>query len=160
MNNSLVFRGEMQLLRWSETSNAGATVTFQLAEPAELERFKTMTLAKRGMAGQRLAVMMAEIGDDEQPIEQPKEEQKEEPELKGGALAKWVSMRCNEPEFWRFLGKLGHTVTNSKEAAEAVRRICNVQSRKEFDTDPAAEQRFHERIRIPFGRFLRGQNVP
>jgi hypothetical protein len=94
------------------------------------------------------------------PPDTPAPAPAEPTEDRGGALAQWVAMRCNEEEFWRFLGKLGHAVTNGKEAAEAVRRICNVQSRKEFDTDPAAEQRFHERIRIPFGRFLRGQNVP
>jgi hypothetical protein len=62
------FAFEAQLLRWTESSNGGATVVLQLSDADDLTIFKTMTLAKRGVVGQRLAVAVAEIGDDEQLV--------------------------------------------------------------------------------------------
>lgn len=62
------FRGEMMLAGWSESHNGGAKVTFWLSDPSELDAFRAMTCRKGNTAGQRFAVMMVEIGDDEQPI--------------------------------------------------------------------------------------------
>lgn len=64
----IAFHGEVQLLRWSETSTNGATITLALADPADLERFKLMTLKKGQQAGQRLMAVMVEIGEDERPV--------------------------------------------------------------------------------------------
>lgn len=72
MNNDteaiIAFRGEVQLLRWSETSNGGATITLALSDPSDLENFKLMTLKKGQQAGQRLMAVMVELGDDEKPV--------------------------------------------------------------------------------------------
>lgn len=62
------FTLEAMLLKWTESSSGGATVVLQLADADDLAIFKTMTLAKRGVAGQRLEVTIAEIGDDEKPV--------------------------------------------------------------------------------------------
>lgn len=67
----IAFNAEVQLLRWSDTSNGGATITLALADHADLEIFKLMTIKKGQQAGQRLACVMVEIGDDEQAVEQP-----------------------------------------------------------------------------------------
>jgi hypothetical protein len=63
-------------------------------------------------------------------------------------LSTWVALRCREPLFQRFLGAV-----SEDEAAEVVRRVCDVQSRGEIDRDPEAAGRFHEYIRIPFLQF-------
>lgn len=50
-----------------------------------------------------------------------------------------AALRCQEPEFWRFLEfTAGTTVVGLETAATEVRRLCGVQSRKDLDTDPAA----------------------
>ncbi|CAB3972268.1 MULTISPECIES: hypothetical protein [Burkholderia] len=65
------FHGEMQLAGWSETHTGGCKVTFWLHDPADLEAFRTLTVRKGNQAGHRFMVAMVEIGDDEQPIQQP-----------------------------------------------------------------------------------------
>lgn len=61
------FKGEVMLLDWSETAKGGAKIVLQLDGPESLEPFRTMTLAKRGVAGQRLMAVMVEVGDDDRP---------------------------------------------------------------------------------------------
>lgn len=63
------FGFEAQLLRWTESSNGGATIVLQLQDADDLAIFKTMTLAKKGTVGQRLAVAIAEIDDNEKLVE-------------------------------------------------------------------------------------------
>lgn len=65
-------------------------------------------------------------------------------------LSTWAALRCREPEFQRFLG-----VHSETEAARAVRTLCAVRSRSELDSDPAAAQRFHQSIRIPYSNHMR-----
>lgn len=67
MSLTPAFHGELMLLSWRETHNGGASVTFQLADADDLHAFKRMTLKKGKVAGQRLAAVLVEIGDDEQP---------------------------------------------------------------------------------------------
>lgn len=58
-------------------------------------------------------------------------------------------MRCKEAEFQRFL-----RAPDEPTAIRLVRAMCNIQSRRELDTDPAAETRFHQLIRLPYTEFL------
>lgn len=47
-----------------------------------------------------------------------------------------AALKCNEPMFWQFLNEqvLNHKgVGNSQDAATLVRRMCNVNSRADFD---------------------------
>ena len=59
------FQGELWLLGWRESHSGGATVTFQLSDPSELDAFRRMTVSKGKVAGQRLACVLVEIQDDE-----------------------------------------------------------------------------------------------
>lgn len=156
-----VFEGEVQLLRWSETSNQGATITLQLSNPDDLERFKVMTLAKGKQAGQRLMAAMVEVGDDEQPVTQPKpgitcSKGPSEPVLsaakeKPGPLCVMACNFCADPMFWQWIED-GETfpVNSADDAKEFIFRICRIQSRKELDQNSFAESVFHAEIRKPF----------
>lgn len=68
-NKEPSFAGEVMLLDWSETAKGGAKIVLQLDGPDALEPFRTMTLAKRGIAGQRLMAVLVEIGEDEKPLD-------------------------------------------------------------------------------------------
>ena len=63
------FSGEMQLAGWSQTHTSGNKVTFWLPDDDAMESFKLLTARKGNRAGQRFAVVMVEIGDDEMPID-------------------------------------------------------------------------------------------
>lgn len=137
MTVPVAFQGEVMLAGWSQTHNGGAKVTFWLADDTDLEAFKAMTVAKGKTAGQRLALVAVEIGDDEQP--------KAQPEQKGGELAKLAAMFCQQPEFWEFCGQ-----SNAAEAAAWIRVVCHVPSRADLDHNPAAAKLFHDRVRKPY----------
>lgn len=138
MTVPVAFQGEVMLAGWSQTHNGGAKVTFWLSDEDDLAAFKAMTVSKGKTAGQRLAIVAVEIGDDEQPKAQP-----EQP--KGGELAKLAGMFCQQPEFWEFSNQ-----TNPSEAAAWIRVVCHVPSRADLDHDPAAAKLFHERVRKPY----------
>lgn len=168
---AIAFQGEVQLLRWSETSNQGATVTLQLADPSDLERFKTMTLAKGKQAGQRLAAVMVEVGDDEQPVVQssgrPSQTRMDagSPEnsmpktanpstsQKPGQLCVMACTFCADPEFW-----IWAEVSNEDEAKEAILDECRVSSRRDLDTNPDAGARFLQHVRSPFLAWREARN--
>lgn len=138
------FQGEVMLAGWSETHNGGAKVTFWLQDADDLEAFKAMTVAKGKTAGQRLALVAVEIGDDEQPVHR-----QEKP--KGGELARLAGILCENPLFHKWLG-----VTGDEFAAKRVRVICEVASRAELDHCEEAAERFHDLIRKPFLEWKEG----
>lgn len=69
-------------------------------------------------------------------------------------LSAWVAMRCKDPEFRRWLH-----VPDEATAITAVRAICNVKSRADLDKDPAAAQRFHQFIRLPYADHNRSNHA-
>lgn len=135
------FSGEVQLRRWSESSTQGVQVTFALADADELEPLKAKS-------GKRFACVLVEIGDDEAPVQQHKEPI--------GQNCLWAVGRCREPEFWRFLNASfnADAVTNEAEAADLVRFLCTVESRRELDTDEASARQFLKQIKGPYQRWL------
>src|SRR5690606_6870375 len=92
-------------------------------------------------AGQRLALVAVEIGDDEQPVVPAEPEQKP----KGGELAKVAGMLSANPEFQFWCGTF-----SAEQAAGWIRATCGVSSRAELDHNHDAAQKFHRLVRIPF----------
>lgn len=137
------FQGEIQLLGWSESHNSGAKVTFQLADPDDLEPFKLMTVAKGKQAGQRLMCVLVEIGEDEQPKPVQAEEKP-----KGGPLSRDAAMICNTPEFQAYAGFKGYS-QKAEGAANLIHTYCRIASRAELDHSARAAAKFSELM----GRF-------
>ncbi|CUJ41801.1 Uncharacterised protein [Achromobacter xylosoxidans] len=137
MSVPVAFQGEVQLLGWSESHSTGAKIVLQLADADDLEAFKLMTVAKGKVAGQRLAIVAVEIGDDEQP--------KAQPEPKGGELAKLAGMFCQSTAFWEFC-----RADDADEARDWILGVCGIQSRRDLDHNPTAAQLFHDRVRKPY----------
>ncbi|MFY2643734.1 hypothetical protein ACOTDF_19415 [Achromobacter insuavis] len=137
MTVPVAFQGEVMLAGWSQTHNGGAKVTFWLQDDTDLEAFKAMTVAKGKTAGQRLALVAVEIGDDEQP--------KQQPEQKGGELAKLAGLFCQSTAFWEFC-----RADDADEARDWILGVCGIQSRRDLDYNPTAAQLFHDRVRKPY----------
>ncbi|MFY2995888.1 hypothetical protein ACOTH8_21435 [Achromobacter xylosoxidans] len=151
MSAPIAFQGEVMLAGWSETHNGGAKVTFWLADEGDLAAFKSMTVAKGKAAGQRLAIVAVEIGDDEQPITRNRVMEGNQ-ELKGGELAKLAGRLCEDPDFlfWADVG-------NSEAAAQWIRSLCGISSRAMLDHDLRAAAIFHQEIRKPFREWAESQ---
>jgi len=150
--NMIAFKGEVQLAGWGETHNGGAKVTFWLQSSEDLEAFRRMTVAKGKIAGQRLMLVAVEIGDDERPVVR---------HGKGPGLTRLAAMWCEQPPFrvwlksayppaWATAEAVTMFGSEQDVAAEVVRSLCEVKSRAELDTNAAAQQLFHSRIRLPY----------
>jgi hypothetical protein len=69
-------------------------------------------------------------------------------------LSTWLALRCREPQFQRFL-----RVPTEALAVSSVRAICEVKSRGEIDSNPVAERRFHQFIRLPYLEFTEKEHA-
>ena len=137
------FSGEIQLAGWSDSHTGGPKVTFWLQSGDDLEVFKGLTARKGNTAGHRFMAVLVEIGDDEQPVQEP-----EKP--KGGPLSKEAALLCQNVAFRHWLSDCGHLAVDEATAAASIRSICDVESRAEFDTYKPVGDRFIRKIRIPF----------
>lgn len=154
------FSGEVRFKSYADSSSAGARVTFTLDDRKHLSEFV-------GLEGKRYMLAIVEIGDDEQPVQQPVEKPEKEPI---GDLCHWAVLRCREGLFYQFIAPiydkfmggagLGHgdlDINDMKKEefckhAVLVLSGCN-SSRKELDTDARAAQNFKERIMRPYQRY-------
>jgi hypothetical protein len=183
----ILFSGEMQLARWSDSSTQGATVTFWV-HPEDLESFKLLKARAGKQAGQRIGCVMVEINDDEAVVEQPEQTAKPNAGAASGTEAApgaaihtrryhppsigdngLLAVRwCKDAEFQRWIAdQWGDSRPASEADAKAhILHMCGLvekhgqaASRKHLDTDPEAAAAFHEHIRIPFRDHLREKGI-
>jgi hypothetical protein len=148
------FSGEMQLAGWSENHTGGCKVTFWLQSPEDLAAFRALTVRKGNVAGHRFMAALVEIGDDEQPVQQPK------PQL--GQYCSMAVSWCARPDFWEFLqSQYAREVSTPYGAASAVKQLTCVASRKEFDENEKAKAAFVKYIKAPYQKWVlaRGKSV-
>lgn len=101
--------------------------------------------------GTRYAMVLVEIGDDEQPVQRkeasPAPRQEANPQQPDGAKREWrdlqpqqqAGIRCGERAFVQFLKETRpDDWAESTDAAECVRLICGVQSRVELGINQKA----------------------
>jgi hypothetical protein len=157
---NVAFQGEVMLLGWRETHSGGAQITLLLSDPEQLEVFKRMTVKHGKVAGQRLACVMVEIGDDEMPVAQ---------ERKGGPLSVLAGRWCATEHFrtW-FFARFSHLrerallnllrddvkPTDEEVVAEMMRIHLGVSSRADIDHVESAKEAFHRDIRIPYSALI------
>lgn len=82
--------------------------------------------------GTRYACVLVEVGDDEQPVNHKAQERDKWREL---GPTRQAGIRCKEPLFWTFLIEELHfdNIHSEAMAAEAVRRHCQIGSRRELE---------------------------
>lgn len=133
------FEGEVMLAGWQESHNGGAKVTFWLPSSESLEPFRFATVRKGKTAGQRYMMVLVEIDSDEKPVQHPSNAahlsitserflEYAKAQAPDGRRAKWTTQRARE---W-------------------VKYVIGVESLSELDSNPAALERYHRLIRIPF----------
>lgn len=155
------FSGEVQFRRYSDTSTQGASIVLSLADRDELSAFI-------GKEGKRFMAVLVEVGDDEQPVQYqpgsvvPADMVGGKLVPKIGPICQWLVMRCGEPEFWEFLNAEhpGDTeATNADTAAEVVKEVLTIESRKQIDGNRELESAFHRLIRGPYSKWLLRRGV-
>ena len=150
-----IFSDEVQLAGWSESHNSGAKVTFWLSDPAQLSAFRGMTERRGKTAGQRLAMVLVEINDDETLANTP-----DAPINRPGPLCTLAVQWCRDQRFWAWVnGRFTYNnVTGEASARHEILTMIGIDSRRELDTSPAAAKWFDQHIRRPFMAHLEQQS--
>jgi len=126
-----------------DMADGSLRITFEF-EP----RFAAEAFALFGPRGRAVAV--AALMDGAKAVKEP-----EPPKEPIGPLCKWLVMRCAEPEFWKWLESVApEPVRNADDAANVVKFVLGVGSRKQIDGDAERERDFHKMIRQPYQRWL------
>ena len=95
---------------------------------AAVDMHQRITTAQMGT---RFMCALVEINDDEQPVDHVAVERDK---WRGLGPTKQAGIRCNDPVFWAWLmEEHGYPVSDEKTAAVAVRALCEVTSRTEFE---------------------------
>lgn len=150
-----IYRGECRLRRWSDSSQGGRTITLEI-DADGVHPFK-------GYEGERFAIMVVPIGNDEKPmrkgdVAQRTEQRNSTPQVEGSnpsAPAKPNSTRAvmmaKDGEFWNYLGSIAGIKhpASSDEAEGAIKFLCGITSKKELNDRPKAAEAF-ERLRQDF----------
>ncbi|MEH2501201.1 hypothetical protein V1290_000012 [Bradyrhizobium sp. AZCC 1578] len=91
--------------------------------------------------GTRFQAALVEIGDDELPKEQPKGKL----DWRDVQPAAQAGIRCAEPRFRDYLAvEHGIDTKTAQEAAEAVRKLCGVNSRSQLGVNHKARMLWHQ----------------
>lgn len=110
-------------------------------------RYRADALALFGMPGTPIALAALDF--------RPKVEK---PKVEIGERCRRALDLAHSPRFWEwvaFATLQGEILTSEKEAAEYIKRICHVKSRKELDTDEDAYAIFNAKLFRPFDDWMR-----
>lgn len=159
-----LYRGEAICKRWGDSSSAGRTVTLQLEDGGE-HPF-------RGYEGERFAIVVVPIGNDEKPMKKfMGDAPTREDGVEGGARAgfddhnatnnavtspakpkkRWhemppsqrAALLTRDPEFWEYLETCEVSRPTTAMAADAsLKHLCNVDSKSSILPGTTAHARF------------------
>lgn len=135
----VVYQGEALLVNWGDTSSRGRTVTLELPQEDETHPFRDLAIRSGKQAGQRFALVVVQVGDDEQPVVQEKK------------LSAQAAILCKDAGFRSFIAERSISVVETEE--DAKNWMCSgaqVTSRKAFDTNSRAADWFLTQCKLPY----------
>ena len=136
----IYWQGEVMLLNWSETSTRGRTVTFLLPEDDEHHPFRAATVKDGKRAGQRFAIVLVQVGDDEREV--------------GPSPSQTAAILCKDPQFWRWADERSFMdVKSEAQARQFILDQIGIKSRSELDSSPPMHAKFLDQILNPFNEY-------
>jgi hypothetical protein len=141
----IFFEGAVQLAGWAESHNQGCRVTFWLESADDLEAFRLATVRKGKVAGQIFQMVLVEVDPDhgEKPMQHPSNK---------------AHLLITGQDFWEYANETSGRVMSTAAVRVWAKEAIGVKSLAEIDSDPAALERYHRIIRIPFSKWLHQQS--
>ena len=158
--------GEVMLLGWAD-GPGGSTVSFILDTETEKHPFIGYTRASRGSAGSRFMAALAEMSDDEQPINEAKREAVEGPvaaekpaKAHHQTLSNYAALMSKDARFHDWLREHVRSCDWTPEEADNwIKGVCRIESKRELDSPGDACDRFHRLVRRPYSDWLDEQGM-
>lgn len=141
-----IYKGEAMLLRWSDNSTNGRTVTFTIEDGPDATKEHPFKGLSTGKGGQRFAIVAVPLGEAEHPaFEQPispsaqeciaqgityPQPKPERPKQSWGDMkrSQQAGILAADERFQRWLG-----VRDEDDAADYIRSECGLESRRQLD---------------------------
>ena len=150
-DESTAYQDEVMLKGWNDGTTGWRVTLWMNADSHGLHPF--MSLDK----GQELALVMAELDDDNEVIDQVQRERvTEAKQHRKQGLSNYAALLCRTPEFWKYLRHLNVEFPEGPMEPIAKDWVCqtlDINSRAMLDSDPAAIANFHEQIRKPYSEW-------
>lgn len=150
--DDISYNDEVMLKGWSDGTTGWKLTLWIHANEAGLHPFMD------SQKGSTYGLVMVELDDDQEPINQVRREIVESSaKYKRKTLANYAAILCERPEFLRFLTEKEVLCTTERDqslrAADWVRNICGISSRRELDTNNSAARLFHKNVREPYAQW-------
>lgn len=155
-DGSTAYENEVMLKGWGDGTSGWKASFYVQADESGFHPF--MGCEK----GDLLTVVMVELDDDNEAIDQVKRDRLEAAQ-QGRAtprLSNYAAQLCRNERFVRYIGDRCGEQPSSPEhaaefAAEWMRKLLKIGSRRDLDTDQEAATRFHKHIREPYQKWYR-----
>ena len=138
----VVYKGEALLVNWGDTSTRGRTVTLELPlgpDAPETHPFRDLAVRSGKQAGQRLAIMVVQINDDETPV------------IQEHKLSVQAALLCKDPDFRKFMqGRSIATLDTEEDMKQWMYHGAGIKSRAAFDHDTKAANWFITQCKMPY----------
>jgi len=155
---------DLRFLRWTMSSMNGTVVTFEMDDPYEWRKMRDAPALDDGTQLEimpKTEVMLIELDSEGKPLNVAQKAKVEKMALrhkwpKGGPQSIRAARLCNHTDFLGWLSQRGiiQGDVTPAEVAEWMRKECEIDSRAQLDHDPAALERFEDRVSRPFLRSL------
>ena len=136
----IAFNGEAMLLNWSESNTRGRTVTFLLSDDGEAHPFRDFTVKSGKKAGQRFAMVLVEIDEDET--------------VKERTPSQIAFLLCQDEQFWHWCNERSFVEIDSEATARAfILEACGITSRSQLDSRPSARATWEATFYQPYSKY-------
>lgn len=137
-----IYKGEAMLLRWSDNSTNGRTVTFTIEDGPDASKEHPFKGLPCGKEGQRFAIVAVPLGEAEHPDfkdDNSHNAKDEKPRKSWNELSRsqQAGILCADPKFRDWLVE-GRAECSEQDAVTIVRQHCCVESRSQLDQYPMA----------------------
>ncbi len=152
-----VFTGEVMFAAWHDTSTQGQTVKFWLDNESTRHPFDGFTARGRTNTGSMFAVILVELGEDDQPVDQTAEKTIEEAHKPKQALSSQAHLMVTSDLFVQYVRECAVLKSGTKVTPDVAKRWVkhklSIESLSDLDRDAEKAKVFHEKIRRPFARW-------
>jgi hypothetical protein len=154
---------ELKFLRWAISSANGAVITFEMEDRVVWQALRDKPAMAAGYRIEELdkfELMLVELDAESKPINVAQRAKLEEMARekswgKGGPQSKRAARLCRDKDFLMYLINLtGKNPVKEADAANWMREKCDLDTRAQLDHDPAALQRFNDRVMAPYLRSI------
>lgn len=158
--NETIYAGDAQFVGWSDSHTGGPIIKLRLPSSDDLDKFRALTVGKGAQAGHLFSVAIVEHDGAGTLIPPPQptkasDPMPQAPRPRNGPFCIEAIDMCRNPMFQRFVNQQEGVDASEAGAKDFILHTCEIESRKELDTNEEAKLAFVSLVRVPFMQWMR-----